>query len=163
MCFGSHSSADFVCKEIIIEHRSHKVHIWDTAGQETYHSITAPYFRNANGILLFFDLTDRQSFDSLGYWFDLITENTRTLPPIVVLGNKCDRLDRCTSTQAAKDFCDRMHVDYMETSALEGINVEEAVIALIRKLSHTEHKLPASVALKPVSDMPRKSAEQDCC
>lgn len=126
--------ATFVCHNVEVSGKMYKVHIWDTAGQETYHSITAPYFRSSSGILLLFDLTDINSFQTLGDWFQMIENNTRTMPTVYVIGNKNDREERVISTEDAEEFCLSRGCRYWETSAVTGENVQEAVRELISQV-----------------------------
>ena len=52
-----------------------KLQIWDTAGQERFKNITASYYRGGNGVLLVYDITDRDSFDNLNSWLIEIEKN----------------------------------------------------------------------------------------
>jgi small GTP-binding protein len=129
----------------MIEDIVYKVHLWDTAGQEVYHSITAPYFRNAAGVLLFFDLSDRSTFQALDYWFNLIDENTRAMPLVNVLGNKCDLPDRQTSIVEAREYCQQKGALYFEVSAKTGENAEHALVSLVEQIAEKQNVMPVSV------------------
>ena len=126
--------ADFIVRDMEIEGQLYKVHLWDTAGQEAYHSITAPYFRNSSGVLLFFDITDQRSFTALDTWFKMIEEHTRVMPVVFVLGNKCDLENRVVSETAAQRYCRMRNVRYIETSAVNGANVDGAVESLVEEV-----------------------------
>jgi small GTP-binding protein len=159
----SQPSADFVRKDVVIESMVYKVHIWDTAGQEVYHSITGPYFRNAAGVLLFFDLTDRSSFEALDYWFNLIAENTRAMPPLVVLGNKCDLRNRRTSSEEAREYCQRRNVTYFDVSAKNGTNAELALNTLVADIVEKDAptvQMPVRLNLPPTAAQKEENA---CC
>merc|ERR1712170_275577 len=67
-----------------------KLQIWDTAGQESFRSITRSYFRGAIGALLAFDLTCRESFTNIANWIEEIQECASSNLVIVLIGNKCD-------------------------------------------------------------------------
>ncbi len=64
--------------------------IWDTAGQERFRTITTSYFRGAQGILLVYDVTDRNSFNSIKTWVEEIERNADRHVNKVLIGNKCD-------------------------------------------------------------------------
>ena len=64
--------------------------IWDTAGQERFRTITTSYFRGAQGILLVYDVTDRNSFNSIKTWVEEIERNADKAVNKVLIGNKCD-------------------------------------------------------------------------
>lgn len=68
------------------------VRIWDTAGQEQFHSIVRPYFRNTDIALVVFDVSNRKSFDNLDRWIpDILSENENA--EIHIVANKCDVSD----------------------------------------------------------------------
>lgn len=117
-----------------------KLSLWDTAGQETYKSITRSYFRGASGALLVFDITRRQTFESATNWLNdlrLIAEDGIV---VVLVGNKCDLDEGRTSsdgnptkrkrevTREEAEAWARAHnlLSYVETSAKSGSNVEKA-------------------------------------
>ena len=105
--------------------------MWDTAGQETYQSITAPYFRSCNGVLLVFDLTDTESFNKLNYWLDMIHENTKEKPIIFLIGNKVDIGHQNVSSDEIESFCSKNQIKFYKTSALTGEGVDEVVDEMI--------------------------------
>jgi small GTP-binding protein len=152
------AGADFFCKEISVNNQPHKVHIWDTAGQETYASITGPYFRNATGVLLFFDLADHKSFDLLGYWLTLIEDNTHTLPSILLVGNKCDLVQRETSDQEIQEFCAIKDLPHIQASAATGQNVDESLCMLVDMVIHGQGSSDA-MQIEALEDVDTKA----CC
>lgn len=82
---------DFSFKTIAVENSNIKIQIWDTAGQEKFRSITQTYYRGSNVILLFFDLSDRKTFENIEYWYRSIIENTNEPnTQIYLIGNKSD-------------------------------------------------------------------------
>jgi small GTP-binding protein len=68
-----------------------KVQLWDTAGTERFRTITPIYYRNVDGVLLVFDLTDRNSFRSIQYWIDELNEKGEDTAQLMLIGNKNDR------------------------------------------------------------------------
>jgi len=124
---------DFKHRSIDLDGESVKLQIWDTAGQEKYRAIVSALFRGAHGVAVVFDVTNRESFDSISVW---MAEVDRFLPksrPRILLGNKCDmKLDRTVSTKEAQELAQSLGIDYMETSAKDSSNVDESFEKLAR-------------------------------
>ena len=113
----------------------------DTAGQERYRSLTTSFFRDAIGFFLVFDVTDETSFLHVRDWISEIHSNADVQNiTMILIGNKCDltKERRITRLQAL-EFAHQQSVDYMETSALENINVAEAIELLLSSvMNHFE-------------------------
>jgi len=102
-----------------------KVQIWDTAGQESYRSIAANYYRNAQAALLVYDMTDKDSFTSLKVWLDEILRHSDPEITITLIGNKKDMEERRTvSMEAGEAFAREHSLLYVETSAKTAANVD---------------------------------------
>ena len=123
---------EFSTRNIKIDSYIIKVQIWDTAGQERYRSITNAYYKGAKGGLLIFDLTRRATFDSIDKWIpDLKTKGDENMV-IVLIGNKNDlKEQRQVSTEEGEKKAKLFKLAYMETSALDGNNIENAFNELI--------------------------------
>ncbi|CAF0968589.1 unnamed protein product [Rotaria sordida] len=107
--------------------------LWDTAGQERYRCLTTSFFRDAMGFLLVFDLTNETSFLNVRNWIGEIQSNAYSENvDMILVGNKCD-LDneRIITKLRAIEFAQEYQVDYIETSALQNINVAESVELLL--------------------------------
>ena len=109
-----------------------KLIIWDTAGQERFRAAGLKYAKNAQGIVLVFDVTKRSTFDNIGNWVELINDNFKN-PSIILFGNKVDieKEKWQVSSEEAKEFADKMKYPYFETSAYtkQGINEGFSCIA----------------------------------
>lgn len=81
---------DFKLLEQIFNGSKYKIQCWDTSGQERFHSITHGYFKTAHGVLLVFDVHNRESFVNLDRWMKIITEGIKSDVPIILVGNKSD-------------------------------------------------------------------------
>ena len=131
---------EFGTKNFKIENNIVKVQIWDTAGQERYRSITNAYYKGAKGSLLVYDITNRKSFDNLDRWISDLKTNGDSSLSIVLLGNKSDlENQRQISIQEGKDKAALFNVAFMETSALNGNNIERAFDELISDV-YKNHK-----------------------
>jgi Ras-related protein Rab-2A len=86
---------EFGAKMITIENRQIKLQIWDTAGQESFRSITRSYYRGAASALLMYDITRRETFNHLTRWLEEINKNSNSNIVIMLIGNKSDLEHRC--------------------------------------------------------------------
>ena len=101
-----------------------KLVIWDTAGQERFHSIALSSIKNAQGIIVVFDVTLRKSFNNVVKWLKEINDRTDTVS-IVLFGNKCDMEKREVTKEEAEIFAKQNNLIYFETSAKNKININE--------------------------------------
>lgn len=85
--------AHFFSKEMEIEGEKVKVQIWDTAGQEQYHSITTSYFKNTAAALLVYEVNNRATFEDIKVWLKELHERAHDGTAITLVGNKCDMPD----------------------------------------------------------------------
>ncbi|KAL6998708.1 Ras-related protein RABD2a [Sarracenia purpurea var. burkii] len=122
---------DFKIRTVEQDGKTIKLQIWDTAGQERFRTITSSYYRGAHGIIIVYDITDPESFNNVKQWLSEIdryaTENVNKL----LVGNKCDLdANRAVSYETAKAFADEIGIAFMEASAKDAINVEQAFMAM---------------------------------
>ena len=126
---------DFKIKTFNIDEKKIKMQIWDTAGQERFKNIIASYYRGAHGILLIYDVTDKESFKNLSNWLIEIEKNANKNVLKVLIGNKTDLEDkRVVTYNQGKEFADTYGLKFLETSAKKNLNVSEAFITLGREL-----------------------------
>ncbi|KAL4747165.1 hypothetical protein BDW72DRAFT_196977 [Aspergillus terricola var. indicus] len=119
-----------------------KLSLWDTAGQETYKSITRSYFRGASGALLVFDITRPATFASCAQWLEDLRQIAEEGIVVILVGNKSDLAgddadsnQRRVTRQEAEEWC-RMNnvVRYLETSAKSGEGVERAFLEVAERI-----------------------------
>ena len=126
---------DFKIKTINVEGKTVKMQVWDTAGQERFRTITASYYRGSNGIILVYDVTNRDSFDHVSYWMQ---EVDRLAAPDVcrlIVGNKSDLTDkRVVSTQEGQALAQQYGISFLETSARDNTNVDEMFTAMAKAM-----------------------------
>ena len=126
---------DFKIKTFEIDSKKIKMQIWDTAGQERFKNIISSYYRGAHGILLLYDVTDKESFKNLSNWLIEIEKNASKNILRILIGNKCDLEDKRVITHAqGKEFADTYGLKFIETSAKKNLNVSEAFETLGREL-----------------------------
>ena len=137
MDFVATVGTDFYTEDVQVEDKTIKIQLWDTGGQERFRAIVRSYYRNVVGGFLVFDVTDRTSFDELNKWLEDAKEGAHPREPTFVLvGNKIDdeKNPRVVSQQEAKQFAQRLGMDYIETSAKTGQNVDELLPFLASKV-----------------------------
>jgi Ras-related protein Rab-1A len=109
--------------------------IWDTAGQERFRTITCSYYRTAHGIIVCYDITDRESFNNVKQWLHEIEKYASEKVHILIVGNKCDMEEkRAVSYQEGRDFADSLNMEFVETSAKNATNVEKAFMTMSSKI-----------------------------
>jgi len=162
---------DFKIRTIELDGKKIKLQIWDTAGQERFRTITTAYYRGAMGILLTYDVTDDKSFANIKNWLRNIEQHASENVNKILIGNKCDLLDKKVIDSArGKALADEIGIKFMETSAKNSINVEEAFISLARDIkarlidSSVENPgVPSDPGLRinnPTGNQPKKKG---CC
>ncbi|CAF4604172.1 unnamed protein product [Rotaria sp. Silwood1] len=120
------------CVEVQVDGKTIKVQIWDTAGQERFMAITKAYYRNALGALVVFDILKASTFQNLDQWYNEVRANAGIDCCIILVGNKSDqRHIRAVLYDDAKSYADARNIQYIETSALDATNVEQAFRTLI--------------------------------
>ena len=124
--------ADFSKKETLIDNQVVTLQIWDTAGQEKFQSLGYAFYRGADCCVLVYDITNRKTFENLTKWKQGFIDNAapdepKTFP-FVILGNKIDREnERKVDKREGEEWCQaNNNIPFYETSAKEGISVEQA-------------------------------------
>ncbi|KAL4451039.1 hypothetical protein ABPG74_021361 [Tetrahymena malaccensis] len=134
---SSSTGMDYTIKMIEIDNKKIQLSVWDTAGQERYRSITFNLYKDSQGILLVFDLTNAKTFQTLEKWMNLIKENINDGFQIALIGTKCDLTDQIVvDREMINTFLDKydFQFEYFETSSLTNINVQESFIHLATKV-----------------------------
>ncbi|ROW03782.1 hypothetical protein VMCG_05476 [Cytospora schulzeri] len=115
-----------------------KLSLWDTAGQETYKSVTRSYFRGASGALLVFDLCRKSTFLHVTDWLNDLRQIAEPDIVVILVGNKADLAHgdkREVTAEEATAWARRNGVmRYVETSAKTGEYVEEAFLAVAERI-----------------------------
>lgn len=118
---------EFASRTCLIRDQPVKLQIWDTAGQESFKSITRSYFRGAIGALVVFDITNEESFRNVNRWLQEIINGTSKSIVILLVGNKADLADqRKVSREEAERLAASHRIEYIEVSAKNGENVHQA-------------------------------------
>ena len=135
---------DFYTKYEIINNMNVLVRLWDTAGQERFKSLTPNYFKNAEGVILTYDLTKMESFENLKYWINSIKTHLgdkNIFIPIIIVGNKLDMEDmREITKENADKLSKEYNYKYFETSAKTGEGVDDAFRDLVNQILEKSDK-----------------------
>lgn len=129
---------DFRVHKLDVKGRKVKLSIWDTAGQERFRTITSSYYRGAQGIILVYDVSNRESFEALPRWYsELETYVSKSVVKIIV-GNKVDKeFSRQVPYADGQRFAERMGSLFMEASAKTATGVREAFQEVVEKILDT--------------------------
>ncbi|XP_062231889.1 ras-related protein RIC2-like [Phragmites australis] len=136
-CLESKSTigVEFATRSLQVDGKVIKAQIWDTAGQERYRAITSAYYRGAIGALLVYDVTRRATFDSVGRWLRELRDHTDQSIVVMLIGNKSDlRHLVAVSTEDGKEFAEAESMYFMETSALDATNVDNAFAEVLTQI-----------------------------
>ncbi|KAJ9531739.1 hypothetical protein QJQ45_021890 [Haematococcus lacustris] len=126
---------EFGARMINIDGKQIKLQIWDTAGQESFRSITRSYYRGAAGALLVYDITRRETFNHLASWLEDARQHANPNMTIMLIGNKSDLTHRrAVTTEEGEQFAKEHGLIFLETSARTAHNVEEAFIDTAREI-----------------------------
>ncbi|OIW08308.1 hypothetical protein TanjilG_02984 [Lupinus angustifolius] len=132
---------EFATKTLTVDGKVLKAQIWDTAGQERYRAITSAYYRGAVGALLVYDVTRTSTFENAVRWLRELRDHTDPNIVVMLIGNKSDlRHLVAISTEDGKSFAEEESLYFMETSALESTNVENAFTEVLSKIYHIVSK-----------------------
>ncbi|KAI8143901.1 small GTPase superfamily [Fennellomyces sp. T-0311] len=130
---------DFKVAMKTIEGRTYKLTIWDTAGQERFRTLTSSYYRGAQGVILVYDVSSRESFEALNTWWNEV--NTYCSSPDVVkmiVGNKVDKeSSRAVTTKEGAEMARKLQTLFIECSAKTNAGVQEAFEELVTKIIET--------------------------
>eukprot|EP01102_Stenamoeba_stenopodia_P010227 TRINITY_DN3062_c0_g1_i1.p1 TRINITY_DN3062_c0_g1~~TRINITY_DN3062_c0_g1_i1.p1 ORF type:complete len:204 (+),score=45.76 TRINITY_DN3062_c0_g1_i1:451-1062(+) len=129
---------DFKVKMMDFANKKLNLTIWDTAGQEKFRSLTSSYYRGTQGIILVYDVTNRQSFEHLDLWLgeiDMYTTNEDVVKLLV--GNKIDRPDRDVTKSEGAEYARSKAMVFIECSAKTRLGIQQAFEELVQKILDT--------------------------
>ena len=161
---------DYMDKTVDYNNLKVFLQIWDTSGEEKFCSITRNFYRNADGLLVVFDLTCKESFNHVKNWINEAKEHKNDIKTILV-GNKLDLEDeREVDKETALKFAEKNNLKYLETSAKNGKNINNSfkeMIALIlndkteQEIKKEFTKSDSSISINSGKD--GKKIKKSCC
>jgi Ras-related protein Rab-2A len=125
---------EFGARLVTIGGKQIKLQIWDTAGQESFRSITRSYYRGATGALLVYDISRRDTFNHLTRWLEEARQHANPKMVIMLIGNKSDLEKREVAFEEGEKFANDNGLIFLETSAKTAQNVEEAFLRTAQKI-----------------------------
>ena len=140
-----------------------RIQIWDTAGQERYKTIAKSYIKGANGILLVYDVTKRNSFEGIKNWVKQIKDLVSSRVNVVLIGNKIDLEDkREVKTEEGEQLGKEFNYQFFETTAKDGVNINEAFEALIKSIAEKYSYKPVNHGYK-LENEKASNESKGCC
>ncbi|KAI1719767.1 ras family domain-containing protein [Ditylenchus destructor] len=104
---------------------------------ERFRTITSSYYRGAHGIIVVYDITDQDSFNNVKQWLQEIDRYASESVNKLLVGNKCDlTTKRAVETNVAKEYADQLSIPFLETSAKNSTNVEQAFITMATEIKN---------------------------
>ncbi|OQV24934.1 putative Ras-related protein Rab-10 [Hypsibius exemplaris] len=128
---------DYKIKNLDVGGTRVKLVIWDSAGQESGHTVTVSYYRGVNAILLIYDITNKQSFRNIAEWLKNVREHTEADIEIMLIGNNAHMEgERSVSRERGECFARDHGISFLEVSAAMNFNVERAFSDVTKRLLH---------------------------
>lgn len=163
--WGTTVGIDYASKEIdIVDDKKVHLTIWDTAGQERFNSTTRSFIHGSHGIVLVYDITNRQSFERIPFWLELVATQhvgKSSLPPIVLVGNKTDLEDiRQVSSEEACEYAKDNNFTFIEASAKNSTHVDAIFTILAEQCVQHQDVLPYEIP-PPAIDLTYAVAKPD--
>ena len=155
---------DFRTKVIRVSGKDIKLKIWDTAGQERYHNITSQIYKGSDGIVLVYDVNDEVSFSKIKDWIEQIKSNISEGDiSLVLLGNKCDIVERAVSQQRGQEMAESLQISYFETSALNGTGINEAFEGLTKEIMKKKNVINSDGRTISLTSSKKAKNKKRCC
>ena len=128
---------DNFTKDEEIDNKKIRIKIWDTAGQEKYQSLTKGFFRNAQGIMVVFDVSNVETYENIKYWTQSIKTHMGSdieKIAVIIIGNKKDLKEREVNQREAEIYSSELGYPYFETSAKTGENINSTIKYLVKQV-----------------------------
>ncbi|XP_048463884.1 ras-related protein Rab-21 [Rhincodon typus] len=130
--------ASFLTKKLNIGGKRVNIAIWDTAGQERFHALGPIYYRDSNGAILVYDITDEDSFQKVKNWVKELRKMLGNDISLCIVGNKLDlEKDRHVSVEEAEVYAESVGAKHFHTSAKLNKGIEELFLDLCKRMIET--------------------------
>lgn len=162
---------EFSTRTVQMDNFTIKAQIWDTAGLERYRAITSAYYRGAVGALLVYDISKHLTYESAERWLKELYDHADPHIVVMLVGNKSDLESmRTVPTDEAKDFAEKKGLQFMETSALDSTNVEDAFNEVLSEIHRkvasrevTRGSISAVTLSNPIRPCESQEEQKGCC
>ncbi|KAI0641761.1 ras-domain-containing protein [Trametes meyenii] len=154
---------DFRVHKMDVKGKKVKLSIWDTAGQERFRTITSSYYRGAQGIVLVYDVANRESFEALPKWFSELETYVSSAVVKIIVGNKVDKeFSRQVPTAEGQAFATRMGALFVEASAKTSVGVQDAFRDVVARIIDAPELWQAAASrARPAGGARRDSGNDD--
>ena len=158
---------DLHVKIIEVDDKKVKLQLWEVSGDEKFKYLVSKYYRNCQGLIMMFDLTNKESFENLQSRMNHFKENSLEYCddiPNILVGNKKDLISlRSVSHEEVLDFASDLNIPYIETSAKTSDNINEVFEKIAREI-----KMNRKYCLKNMKSFEQKKNsekknERSCC
>ena len=158
---------DFRFKCVDIGERKFKMQIWDTAGQERFKTVKSAYYRGADGIIIVFDQTDKESYNNIQHWIEDISRYSTDEPAKIIIANKNDMAEekKIVKNEDINELEKKTGLEVIKTSAKTGDNVEYAFKKLAQQLilERNNRILSKGYSLEPPVPVEGRFAPKKSC
>lgn len=162
-CYIQTLATEFAKKEVCVDGTHLKMYIFDTAGQKDMETIIRSIYRNAQGILIVFDVSRRKTLEHIHFWMDLVQLNCDTLPEILLLGNKVDLEQREVTTQDAETIAESYGIRFLEVSAKKNLNIDLAFNQLATQMFSNRKRLYPESLVTSIKLHQDEKGNTKCC
>ena len=153
---------DFQDKIIGIENKKVRLQVWDSAGQERFRNITKSYFQSSDGLLVVYDIADKESFEKISFWMNSIKNYAPENVKLILVGNKCDLVnERQVSFEEGENYAKKYNIKFFEASAKDGTNVNELFFYLANEIYQNDKTKGKDKGVKIESG--NKKGKKKCC
>ena len=158
---------DFQVKYLNINNKKVKVQIWDTTGQERYQILAKNCFNSSDGFVIVYDITNRKSYNNVNNWIEQINETAPNHSKSIIFGNKNDLNDiREVKLNEGKELAKKYNYKFFETSAKDGINLNEGFESIVREIMNdvvsVKATLRQTISLRDKKHK-KKPPNEPCC
>jgi len=167
--FNSNAISTSVCqsniKKLKINNKQYIINIWDTAGQEKFRSLTQNFIKGSNIVILVYDITRRDTFLELNYWFDVASLELGKNAIFGVAGNKIDLfyINQVTNEEGEL-FANQKECIFSLTSAKENPkSFEDLVTKLLEKYLKNNHIIKENENIIISENKKEKKEKKKCC
>ena len=171
--FLSTIGIDKEMKHVKVGNENYKLTVWDTAGQERFRCLPKKYYQNADGVLLLFDVTNEETFNSVANWMKDVKDNSnKTISndannqsdiSLYLIGNKIDKPDRVISREKAEEMARSLGMKYFEVSCKLNMNIPEVMARMIMECHMKANNITNCFKLEKPTNNNQAKGKKSCC
>ena len=165
----STTSSSFIIKPIDIDGKKLILNIWDTAGQEKFRSLNKLFIKNSKIIIFVYDVTVRQSFDQLNFWYELVNDEINEGVVLGLAGNKIDRIqednvEEEVSKEEGKNLAEKWGAHFSLISAkMDKLGIDDLFTQLVKNYLEKPNSQQRNSLKLDKKDFKKKMKKLNCC